>query len=90
MPCFQVDQGLANAGGVCLQNLWTRKEAWKSHHLHNVLACYHVKHFDAALLFPAKTGQIRDLYLLVFQHVPDPNPGSLAGSHVKDNGGGTL
>lgn len=54
------DQSISDARGLCLQNLWPGKKAWKFNHLHHVLACHIVQHLDAIILLFVRFHQIRD------------------------------
>lgn len=44
-------QGLAAAGGICLQDLRAGEETWKSHNIHHVLTNHQFFHIYAVILF---------------------------------------
>ena len=55
------DQGLARAGGLCVQNFWSRQEAWLADHLHHVPSHRDLVHFNATFLLLFRLSKVPEL-----------------------------
>lgn len=57
----KINQSISITRGIRVQDIRAREEARQPNHLHHVLADHQLFNFNAAILFPLRIHQVRDV-----------------------------